>query len=110
MISIKSKEVLKKSEESHMIQSNQIGSRKQKSRMHRLQLEISQLEISRLSRQQCGQINNNTRACFDRILPNIAASTSRKYGTPEALSNLHYTTLTNTKYRVKITGGTKRFV
>jgi hypothetical protein len=51
MISIKRKEALKKSEESHMIQSNQFGSRKQKSSMHPLQLEISQLEIFQLSRQ-----------------------------------------------------------
>jgi hypothetical protein len=35
---------------------------------------------------------------------------SRKYGIPEILANLYYKTLTNTKYRVKIIGGTKRYV
>jgi hypothetical protein len=35
---------------------------------------------------------------------------SKKYGIPEALANLHYNTLTNTKYRVKIIGGMKRYV
>jgi hypothetical protein len=110
MISIKWKEALKKSEECHMIQSNQFRSRKQKSTMHPLQLEISQLEISRRRRQQYGQINYDARACYDRILLNIAAMASRKYGIPETLANLYYKTPTNTKYRVKITGGTKRYV
>jgi hypothetical protein len=38
------------------------------------------------------------------------AMASRKYGIPETLANLYYKTLTNTNYRVKVTGGTKRHV
>jgi hypothetical protein len=93
-----------------MLQRNQFGSRKQKSTMQPLQLEISQIEISRLSRQQYGQINYDARACYDRILPNIVALASQKYGVHKDLVNLHYKTLTNTKYRLKITGGNKTFV
>jgi hypothetical protein len=110
MICIKWKEALKESEDSNMLQPNQFGSRKQKSTMQPLQLEISQIEISRLSRQQYCQINHDARACYDRILPNIAALASRKYGVYKDLVNLHYKTLTNTKYRIKITGGNKTFV
>jgi hypothetical protein len=78
--------------------------------MQPLQFEVSQIEISRLSRQQYCQINHDARACYDRILPNIAALATQKYGVHKDLVNLHYKTLTNTKYRVKIIGGNKTFV
>jgi hypothetical protein len=110
IMGIKWKEALKQSEDSNMLQPNQFGSRKQKSTIQPLQLEISQIEISRLSRQQYGQINYDARACYNRILPDIATLASQKYGVYKDLVNLHYKTLTNTKYRVKITGENKTFV
>jgi hypothetical protein len=86
--------------------------RKQKTEISNASLAIRNIAIRifRLSRQQYGQITYDSRACYDRILPNIAAMASRKYGIPETLANLYYKTLTNTKYRVKIIGGTKRYV
>jgi hypothetical protein len=63
--------------------------------------------MSRLSRQQYGQIEYDARACYDRILPNIAALASQKYGVHKDLVNLHYITLTAPNKELKSQKETK---
>jgi hypothetical protein len=36
-----------------------------------------------------GQINYDARACYDRILPNLAAMANRAHGLPDSIVKLH---------------------
>jgi hypothetical protein len=62
-----------------------VGSRKQRSLQFPIHIEISQLEISRLTCKQYGHINYDAKACYDRILPNIAAMSSLVHGVNDKL-------------------------
>jgi hypothetical protein len=67
-------------------------------------METAQLEIARLTRKQYGQINYDARACYDRILPNLAAMTSLVHGVPESIVYLHNRLLLGMTYHVHIEG------
>jgi hypothetical protein len=69
------------------------------------------LEISRLIQKDYGQINYDAKACYDRILPNIAAMASRVHGVSNKIVNLHNNLLLQMRYNVMIEGasGEKTF-
>jgi len=73
-------------------------------------LENAQLEIARLTRKQYGQVNYDARACYDRILPNLASMTSLVHGVPRSLVKLHNHLLATMKYEVVIEGASKSAV
>jgi hypothetical protein len=104
MLPLKWKEALKQSEEQNVIILSQVGSQKQRSSQFPIHIEISQLEISRLTRKEYGQINYDAKACYDRILPNIAAMSSRVHGVNNKIVNLHNNFLLKMKYNVMIEG------
>jgi hypothetical protein len=69
------------------------------------------LEISRLTRKDYRQINYDAKACYDQILPNIAAMASRVHGVSDKIVNLHNNLLLQMRYNVMIEGasGEKTF-
>jgi hypothetical protein len=67
-----------------------------------IHIEISQLEISRLTQKEYAQINYDARACYDQILPNIAAMLSRAHGVSNKVVNLHNNLLLKMRYNVMI--------
>jgi hypothetical protein len=89
MLSLKWKEALKQSEDQNVICPSQVGGRKQRSSQFPIHIKISQLEISMLTQKDYGQINYDAKACYDRILPNIAAMPSWVHGVSNKIVNLH---------------------
>jgi Reverse transcriptase (RNA-dependent DNA polymerase) len=107
-LALKWKEALQESEKKGIIVNHQFGSRKKMSAHDPVYLEIAQAEISRLTREQYGQINYDARACYDRILPNIASMVSMAHGVPEKMVNLHHTLLKSMSYEVRIEGALEK--
>ena len=104
LLSLKLKEALEAAENTEFMVQSQFGSRKHKSSQDPVSLENAQLEIARLTRKQYGQINYDARACYDRILPNLAAMTSLVHGVPKPLVKLHNRLLAAMKYEIMIEG------
>ena len=65
-----------------------------------------QFEISRATRKSLVQINYDATSCYDRIIPNLAALVSRKFGVPPSVVLSNITTLLYAKYRLKTELGT----
>jgi endonuclease/exonuclease/phosphatase family metal-dependent hydrolase len=107
LLSLKWKEALVEAEKTDFMVQSQFGSRKEKSSHNPVFIENAQLEIARLTRKQYGQINYDARACYDRILPNLAAMTSLVHGVPNRLVNLHNRLLEEMQYEVYIEGASK---
>jgi hypothetical protein len=104
MLSIKWKEALSKLEEAKAIICNQYGSRKAMSSWDPVQMETLQLDNSRITRRDYGQINYDARACYDRILPNLAAMVNRAHGLPDSIVKLHFKLLHSMVFEIKIEG------
>jgi hypothetical protein len=104
MLSIKWKEALSKLEESKAIICNQYGSRRALSSWDPVQMETLQLDNSRITRRDYGQINYDARACYNRILPNLAAMANRAHGLPDSIVKLHFKLLQNMAYEIQIEG------
>jgi hypothetical protein len=51
-----------------------------------------------------GHINYDAKACYDQILPNIAAMTSWVHGVSNKIVNLHNNLLLQMRYNVMIEG------
>jgi hypothetical protein len=54
-------------------------------------------------------INYDARACFDRILPNLASIVSDAFGVPKSLVKLHNHLLHSMKYSVAVLGSQKEW-
>ena len=89
VIAIKWKAAIYNAEEANQLSENQFGSRKEKNTQIPILMEILQQDISRLTRRPYGQINYDAKACYDRILPNLASIVSNAYGVPESIVKLH---------------------
>jgi hypothetical protein len=64
-------------------------------------IEEFQFEISRTTRKALIQINYDATSCYDRIIPNLAALVSRKFGVPQSVVQANINTLLHAKYRLK---------
>jgi hypothetical protein len=69
-----------------------------------VQMETLQLDNSRITQSNYGQINYNARACYDRILPNLAAMANQAHGLPDSIVKLHLKLLHSMVYEIKIEG------
>lgn len=58
---------------------------------------------ARLTRTALATVDNDAKACYDRILCNLAMMVSRYYGMSEAACKFHSTTLQAMRYRVRTT-------
>ena len=104
VLAIKWKGAIFTSEKEGKLSESQFGSRKSKNSQLPILLEILQNDISRLTRTSYGQINYDAKACYDRILPILAALVSSSYGVHQKIVLLHNHLLKNMKYHVTITG------
>ena len=102
VLAIKWKAAIFKAEESNQISESQFGSRRGKSTQTPILMEILQQDISRLTRRSYGQINYDAKACYDRILPNLASIVSDAFGVPKSIVKLHNHLLHNMKYCVTV--------
>lgn len=67
-----------------------------------VQLEILQLNNSRIACRYYGQINYNARACYNRILPNLAAMANHTHGISDSIVKLHFKLLQNMVNKIQI--------
>ena len=107
MLSIKWKEALNNSEDTDQMISQQYGSRQGKSSLDPVQIEILLMDLTRVTRATFGQINYDAKACYDRILPNLAAMASKAHGIPTSIVNLHYKLLQDMVYEIQVEGTTE---
>ena len=98
---LKWRAALEMAEEGHCLNSGQYGSRPSRGAHDPVFIEEFQLEISRASRKTLIQTNYDATSCYDRIIPNLAALVSRKYGVPQPVTLTNASTLEQAKYRLK---------
>jgi hypothetical protein len=79
----------------------QYGSRPRRNAVDPVMIEELQFEISRISRRMFLQTNYDATACYDRIIPNLAMVTSRKFGVHERTTNTNASTLHTAKYKIR---------
>jgi hypothetical protein len=104
MLSIKWNEALSQAEKSNIIHSSQFGGRTKHSSQMPILLEIIQQDIARTTRNEYSQINYDAKACYDRILPTIAAIVSQAHGVPKTVTKTHLHLLNKINYFVTIIG------
>ena len=59
------------------------------------------IETHRLTFRNLGILQNNAKACTDRIINNHSTLHSRRFEIPDKVCRLHSTTLLNIKYRIQ---------
>jgi hypothetical protein len=57
-----------------------------------------------------GQINYNAKACYNRILPNLASIISGYFGVHGNIVRLHHNLLQNIQYHVTVARSTKEWI
>jgi len=103
---VKWRAALYKAEDYHALNQGQYGSRPNRNAHDPIFIEEFQFEISRTTRKSLLQTNYDATSCYDRIVPNLAAIVSRKFGVPETVVLSNVVTLLNAKYRLKTELGT----
>ena len=103
-LSIKWSEAISQAENENLIHPSQFGGRAKHSSQMPILLEIIQQDIARTTRNEYSQINYDAKACYDRILPSIAAIVSQAHGVPENITQTHLHLLQNINYFVTIIG------
>jgi hypothetical protein len=104
MLAIKWKKALIAAEDAGLITNSQYGGRKHMLSQDPAYIKMAQMEIARLTRTNYGQINYDARACYNRILPNIAPMVSRIHGIPNSIIKIHHNLLKDITYNVQVEG------
>jgi hypothetical protein len=89
------------SEASQDLNQGQYGSRPSRGAYDPVFIEEFQLEISRSSRKTLVQTNYDATSCYDRIIPNLAALVSQRYGVPQPVVMSNALTLEKAHYRLR---------
>jgi hypothetical protein len=110
VLATKWKEAIHNSEEQGLLCESQFGSHSGKSSQIPVLLEILQHDICRMTRRQYDQINYDAKACYDRILPNLASIISGYFGVHGNIVRLHHNLLQNMQYHVTVARSTKEWV
>ncbi len=79
----------------------QFGSRSRRSAIDPVLVEELQYEISRATRNSVLFTNYDAASCCDRIVPNLAALISRRFGVHELVTKLNFSTLQKMKYKIR---------
>jgi hypothetical protein len=103
---LKWKAAMELSEASQDLNQGQYGSRPSRGAHDPVFIEEFQLEISRSSRKTLVQTNYDATSCYDRIIPNLAALVSQRYGVPQPVVQSNVLTLKKARYRLRTELGT----
>jgi hypothetical protein len=101
ILGVKWRQALFKAEESNLLNLGQFGSRPNKTAYDPVFVELLQTEISVLSRRSLTQTNYDATSCYDRIIPNLAALASQKFGVPSSVVLVNTTTLREAQYKLR---------
>jgi hypothetical protein len=102
LLKLKWEQTIAIAEKHHMLHPSQHGPRKHRPSIDPITFEIMQQEISQMSNVPYIQINYDAQACYDRIIPNIAFTISKKYGVHPNILKLVKETMDQSKYYIKI--------
>ena len=108
VLAIKWKAAIHNAEDANQLSESQFGSRKGKNTQIPILMEVLQQDISRLTRRPYGQINYDAKACYDRILPNLASIVSNAFGCSRENSQTSQSSTTQHELCRHDTGFTER--
>lgn len=101
VLGIKWRSAMHTAEVQGWLNTGQFGSRKRRNAIDPVLVEELQYEISRATRRSVLLTNYDAASCYDRIIPNLAALVSRKFGVHELVTKSNFITLRDTEYRVR---------
>ena len=101
ILGLKWRMALYQSEALNQLNDGQYGSRPRRNAIDPVMIEELQFEISRLSRRTFIQTNYDATACYDRIIPNMAMITSRRFGVPQSVTEANVETLRQARFHIR---------
>jgi hypothetical protein len=101
MLGLKWRVALYQSEALNQLNNGQYGSRPRRNAVDPVMIEELQFEISRTSRRMFLQTNYDATACYDRIIPSLAMTVSRRFGVPPLVAQSNAKTLLHARYHVR---------
>jgi hypothetical protein len=101
VLGLKWRTALYQAEAQHTLNEGQYGLRPRRNAVDPVMIEELQFELSRITRRMFLQTNYDATACYDRIIPNLAALVSQKYGVHAKVTQLNARTLKAAKYKVR---------
>ena len=104
ILAIKWRNAIKQAEEEKKLNESQFGSRQHKNSQLTILIEIMQQDYSRVARTSYGPINYDAKACYDRILLNIALLVSESFGVHSDIIQIHRDLLQHMEYHVTVSG------
>ncbi|KAI2497105.1 hypothetical protein MHU86_17422 [Fragilaria crotonensis] len=84
-----------------LLNEGQYGSRSYRNAIDPVFIEELQLEISRATRKPVTFTNYDATACYDRIIPTLGMTVSRKFGVPPSVTKMNAETLQLAEYRFR---------
>ena len=88
-------------EATHTLNDGQYGSRPRRNAVDPVIIEEVRFELSRITRRMFLQTNYDATACYDCIIPDLAAIVSQKFGVHAKVTQSNARTLHATKYNVR---------
>jgi exonuclease III len=101
ILGVKWRKALHSAESKGILNSGQFGSRPSRNAHDPVFIELLQREISIVSRRALIQTNYDATSCYDRIIPNLAAVVSQKFGVPSSVVLVNTKTLEHALYKLK---------
>jgi hypothetical protein len=98
---LKWKAAMEQAEATQVLNPGQYGSRPSRGAYDPVFIEEFQLEIIRSSRKSLVQTNYDATSCYDRIIPNLAALVSQRFGVPHPVVQSNVRTLEAAQYRLR---------
>ena len=84
----------------------QFGSKKGKCSEEVVLLKVLTYGLNETTRTNCGTFDNDAKACYDRITPNMTSRCAQRLGLKTINAKLHAEILQKAKYRLKSSLGT----
>ena len=102
ILAIKWRQATHFAEDNGLLNEGLYGSRPGRSAHDPAMLEVMQHEVYRMSMKSGINFDLDATSCYDRILPSIAAISSRRIGVNKAVTLLNNSTLEEAKYHVRL--------
>lgn len=88
-LGVKWRAAMQRAEDLRLLNDGQYGSRSHRNAIDPVFIEELQLEISRATRKPVTFTNYDATACYDRIIPNLGMTVSRKFRVPASVTQMN---------------------
>ena len=92
-------------EKLNCLHDNQYGGRKGRQPQSAILNKVLTLDVLRYNAEDAGLIDNDAKACYDRVLPYLTAFMLRRLGISYFLSRFMCTVLKEMEYKIKLSNG-----